>query len=76
MQQERARQLLYDIILARLFERAAAEQYTEGNIAGFLHLYPGEEAVGSRGLWGQSKNTNDHYTLSPIHCSHLFQPFR
>lgn len=45
MQQELARQLLYDIILARLFEQAAAEQYTEGNIAGFLHLYPGEEAV-------------------------------
>jgi len=31
--------------LARRFEEAAAEQYAQGNIAGFLHLYPGEEAV-------------------------------
>jgi pyruvate dehydrogenase E1 component alpha subunit len=40
-----AKQLLYDMILARRFEEAAAEQYAQGNIAGFLHLYPGEEAV-------------------------------
>ena len=26
-------------------EEATAEQYTQGNIGGFLHLYPGEEAV-------------------------------
>jgi pyruvate dehydrogenase E1 component alpha subunit len=31
--------------LARRFEQAAAEQYGQGNIGGFLHLYPGEEAV-------------------------------
>ena len=45
MQRDLAKQLLYDIILARLFEQAAAEQYTQGKIGGFLHLYPGEEAV-------------------------------
>ncbi len=45
MQRERARQFLYDMTLARLFEQAAADQYQQGNIAGFLHLYPGEEAV-------------------------------
>jgi pyruvate dehydrogenase E1 component alpha subunit len=38
-------QLLYNMTLARRFEEAAAEQYTQGNIGGFLHLYPGEEAV-------------------------------
>ena len=45
MQRNHARQFLYDMQLARLFEQAAAEQYAQGNIAGFLHLYPGEEAV-------------------------------
>lgn len=45
MQQSLARQFLTDMTLARRFEEAAAEQYTLGNIGGFLHLYPGEEAV-------------------------------
>ena len=38
-------QFLYNMTLARRFEEATAEQYTQGNIGGFLHLYPGEEAV-------------------------------
>ncbi|HEB83168.1 MAG TPA: pyruvate dehydrogenase (acetyl-transferring) E1 component subunit alpha [Gammaproteobacteria bacterium] len=37
--------MLQDMLLARSFEERAAREYTEGNIAGFLHLYPGEEAV-------------------------------
>ncbi len=37
--------MLRDMLLARAFEERAAEEYTKGNIAGFLHLYPGEEAV-------------------------------
>lgn len=45
MKRDLARQLMYDMILARRFEETAAEQYTQGKIAGFLHLYPGEEAV-------------------------------
>lgn len=45
MQRKLARQFFYDMTLARQFEQAAAEQYTQGNIGGFLHLYPGEEAV-------------------------------
>lgn len=36
---------LRDMLLARAFEERAAEEYSAGNIAGFLHLYPGEEAV-------------------------------
>ena len=40
-----AHQFLYDMLLAREFEQAAGEEYTQGHIAGFLHLYPGEEAV-------------------------------
>ena len=45
MRRDLARTFLYDMALAREFEQRAAEQYTEGKIAGFLHLYPGEEAV-------------------------------
>ena len=45
MNRDLARKFLYNMTLARRFEEAAAEQYAQGNIAGFLHLYPGEEAV-------------------------------
>ncbi len=45
MNRDLAHKLLYDLTLARRFEEAAAEQYTQGKIGGFLHLYPGEEAV-------------------------------
>ena len=39
------RRFLHDMLLARIFEERAAEEYRQGHIAGFLHLYPGEEAV-------------------------------
>ena len=45
MDRETQLKLLKDMLLARAFEERAAEEYTKGNIAGFLHLYPGEEAV-------------------------------
>ncbi len=45
MEREKLYKLLRDMLLARTFEEHAAEEYTKGNIAGFLHLYPGEEAV-------------------------------
>ena len=45
MKKNLAEQFFRNMTLARRFEEAAAEQYAEGNIGGFLHLYPGEEAV-------------------------------
>jgi pyruvate dehydrogenase E1 component alpha subunit len=45
MERETLHRLLRDMLLARAFEERAAEEYTKGNIVGFLHLYPGEEAV-------------------------------
>ncbi len=45
MQRDLIRQFFYDMQLARQFEQMAAEQYVQGKIGGFLHLYPGEEAV-------------------------------
>src|SRR5512136_2494036 len=38
--------ILYEqMVLSREFEETCAEQYTKGNITGFLHLYSGQEAV-------------------------------
>ena len=45
MDPDSLRHFLHDMLLARAFEERAAEEYAQGNIAGFLHLYPGEEAV-------------------------------
>ncbi|HUX31842.1 MAG TPA: thiamine pyrophosphate-dependent enzyme [Thiobacillus sp.] len=45
MESDLLKKMLRDILLARAFEERAAQEYTQGNIAGFLHLYPGEEAV-------------------------------
>lgn len=36
---------LRDMLRARRFEERLAQEYARGNIGGFLHLYPGEEAV-------------------------------
>jgi pyruvate dehydrogenase E1 component alpha subunit len=45
MEPDLLRKMLRDMLLARAFEEQAAQEYSKGNIAGFLHLYPGEEAV-------------------------------
>ena len=45
MEREMMHRLLRDMMLSRIFEERAAEEYGKGNIVGFLHLYPGEEAV-------------------------------
>lgn len=45
MEREIVERLLRDMLLARAFEERAAQEYSAGAIAGFLHLYPGEEAV-------------------------------
>jgi pyruvate dehydrogenase E1 component alpha subunit len=42
---EHGLELLQEMLRIRRFEEAAAEQYSAGNIRGFLHLYVGEEAV-------------------------------
>jgi len=47
MERDTLRRLLRDMMLSRALEERAAEEYGKGNIVGFLHLYPGEEAVGA-----------------------------
>jgi pyruvate dehydrogenase E1 component alpha subunit len=34
--------MLHDMLQARAVEERAAHEYTQGHIAGFLHLYPGD----------------------------------
>lgn len=45
MDRDTLHRMLRDMLLSRAFEERAAEEYSKGNIVGFLHLYPGEEAV-------------------------------
>lgn len=45
LDKEQLHEMLYTMRLIRNFEDAAAEWYARGQIAGFLHLYTGEEAV-------------------------------
>ncbi|HEX7972366.1 MAG TPA: pyruvate dehydrogenase (acetyl-transferring) E1 component subunit alpha [Thiobacillus sp.] len=45
MEREKVRQMARDMLLARRFEERAGQAYSEGACGGFLHLYPGEEAV-------------------------------
>ena len=45
MEREQLGRMIRDMLLARRFEERAAQAYSEGKFGGFLHLYPGEEAV-------------------------------
>ncbi|MGI8543795.1 MAG: pyruvate dehydrogenase (acetyl-transferring) E1 component subunit alpha [Aridibacter sp.] len=39
------REMLYQMVLGRVFEQKAAEMYRIGKIGGFCHLYIGQEAI-------------------------------
>ncbi|MBF8266803.1 MAG: pyruvate dehydrogenase (acetyl-transferring) component, alpha subunit [Dehalococcoidia bacterium] len=45
LDKSQATELYRQMLLIRVFEERAAEQYTLGRIRGFLHLYIGEEAM-------------------------------
>lgn len=47
MDEERQLEIYHEMVLVRLLEERAAELYQDGKIGGFLHLYIGQEAVGS-----------------------------
>lgn len=47
MQKKEQIRLYHEMVLIRRVEERAAELYQEGKIGGFLHLYIGQEAVGS-----------------------------
>lgn len=51
MNKQELMDVYYRLQLARQFELRAAEQYFNGNIGGFCHLYAGEEAVALGALW-------------------------
>ena len=50
--------LLRQMMLIRRFEEKAAEMYARGRIAGFLHLYIGQEAIAAGAIAGI--NDDDH----------------
>ena len=47
MDQEELIRLYHEMVLVRRVEEKSAELYQQGHIGGFLHLYIGQEAVGS-----------------------------
>lgn len=51
MNKQELMDVYYRLRLARVFETRVAEQYTKGRIAGFCHLYAGEEAVALGAMW-------------------------
>ena len=44
---ERLKEMLYQMVLGRVFEQKCAEVYRIGKIGGFCHLYIGQEAIGA-----------------------------
>ena len=47
MNKKKQRELYFEMVLIRRLEERAAQLYQQGKIGGFLHLYIGQEAVGS-----------------------------
>ncbi|MCB1023314.1 MAG: pyruvate dehydrogenase (acetyl-transferring) E1 component subunit alpha [Acidobacteria bacterium] len=45
LDKEVLREMLYEMVLGRVFEQKAAEVYRIGKIGGFCHLYIGQEAI-------------------------------
>ncbi len=45
LDKEVLREMLYQMVLGRVFEQKAAEMYRIGKIGGFCHLYIGQEAI-------------------------------
>ena len=50
MDKEFLREMLYQMVLGRVFEQKAAEVYRIGKIGGFCHLYIGQEAIAAGSL--------------------------
>jgi len=47
MDKDKLQELYHEMVLVRRFEEESASLYQQGKIGGFLHLYIGQEAVGS-----------------------------
>jgi len=58
---ELLREMLYQMVLGRIFEQKCAEVYRIGKIGGFCHLYIGQEAVGVGSMMALR---NDDYVIS------------
>lgn len=58
LSREELLKLYRQMVLIRRFEEKSAEQYSEGNVGGFLHLYIGEEAIATGAC--QALRPDDH----------------
>ena len=69
---EDAKKIYKDMVLVRKFEEKCAQLYSMGQIAGFLHLYIGQEAVATG--FNFLKNPQDsHVTSYRCHAHALLQ---
>jgi pyruvate dehydrogenase E1 component alpha subunit len=62
--------LYRQMLLMRRFEEEAAKAYTERKIGGFLHLYIGQEAVGT-GVIAATKPQDSIITTYRVHAQYL-----
>lgn len=62
--------LYREMYLMRRFEEEAAKSYTERKIGGFLHLYIGQEAVGS-GVLAATRPEDSILTAYRVHAHYL-----
>ncbi len=69
---EKAEQLYHDMLLCRKFEEKCASLYAMKKIAGFLHLYIGQEAIAA-GFNLLKKPQDSHITSYRCHAHALLQ---
>lgn len=67
-----AKKIYKEMVLARKFEEKCAQLYAMGQIAGFLHLYIGQEAVAT-GFNFLKKPQDSHITSYRCHAHALLQ---
>lgn len=69
---EEAKKLYYNMLLCRRFEEKCAQLYSMGKIAGFLHLYIGQEAIAA-GFNFLKEPQDSHITSYRCHAHALLQ---
>lgn len=70
---QQAYQLYYDMLFVRRFEEKCAQLYGMGHIAGFLHLYIGQEAIATGFNFVQKPKQDTTITSYRCHAHALLQ---
>ncbi|MFL1781109.1 Pyruvate dehydrogenase E1 component subunit alpha [Candidatus Hepatincolaceae symbiont of Richtersius coronifer] len=69
---EQAKKIYFEMLLTRRFEEKCAQLYGMGYIAGFLHLYMGQEAIAA-GFNHLKQKQDSHITSYRCHAHALLQ---